>query len=414
MQRIAWLLVLALSLVALALTGCDLAGTDPPTDPVPIELDATGKALVEQSAAFGTGLFAQVAADEEDDVMLSPLSASVALTMLLNGADGETYAQIHEMLGYAPEQDLDAVNAAYRSLREQLLAADPSVQLALANAIFYDEAFDAASPFKAPFLAAMRGPFDATVEGLDFAAPASVDVVNGWAADNTNDRIPTVLDELDPDLVMLLMNALTFKGDWTAPFDADLTADAPFRLGDGTTTDVPTMNGKLPARLVAGDGYQALELTYGRQNFSMVVFLPEADLPAFAGLLDAGLWTDATTRLDAIEAPSDVEVRLPRFTFSFERTLNDDLQALGMVDAFDGRADLSRLNDDPRLQVSFVKQNTFVDVGEEGTEAAAVTTIGVERTSLGPSFVADRPFVFAVRERTTNTLLFIGQVTDPS
>lgn len=404
---------LALLLPALALVGCDLAGSDPPADPVPIELSATGKALVDQSTSFGTALFAEVAADEDENFMLSPLSASVALTMLLNGTDGETYAQIHEMLGYGPDQDLAAVNEAYRDLRDQLLAADPSVQFALANAIFYEERFHAASPFKAPFLTAMRDQFDASVEGLDFGAPASLDVINGWAADNTNDRIPKVLDELSEDLVLLLMNALYFKGDWTAQFDEALTEDAPFHLGDGTTVDVPTMSGKVPARRVAGDGYQALELTYGRRNFSLVVFLPEAPLDEFAGLLDAGLWTDATTRLDALDGWPEVDVRLPKFTFSFERTLNDDLKALGMTDAFTGAADLSRMND-AGLFVSFVKQNTFIDVNEEGTEAAAVTTIGVEVVSLGPQFVVDRPFVFAIRERTSGTLLFIGQVAQPT
>lgn len=403
-------------LLALTVAGCDLVGTDPPTEPVPIELSPTAEVLVERSNAFGTSLYARVAAEEDGNVMLSPLSASVALTMLLNGADGDTYTQIRDLLGYAPDQDLEAVNEAYRGLREDLLAADPSVRFALANAVFYDEAYAAATPFEAPFLTSMRDAFDASVEGLDFDAPASVDLINGWASEHTNGRIPKVLDEIDRDLVLFLLNALYFKGDWSTPFDANLTSDAPFRLGDGRTVGVPTMSGKVPARLVQGDGYQALELPYGRKNFSMIVVLPEAGpLADFAAQLDAGLWTDATTRLDAFETWGEVEVRLPRFSFSTDASLNEPLQALGMVDAFTPYvADLSRMNADPRLYVDLVKQNTFVEVNEEGTEAAAVTTVGVGVTSLGPHFYADRPFAFAVRERTTGTLLFIGQVADPS
>ena len=405
------LLALLLALVA----GCDTAGPDAPADPTPIELSPLAADLVGQSNAFGTGLFAEVAAEEEGNLMLSPLSASVALTMLLNGADGETYDQIHEMLGYGPALDLDAVNGAYGSLRDALLTADPEVQLALANAVFYDR--NRAALFKAPFLDAMRGPFGARVGALDFGAPSALDVINGWAGENTNGRIPKVLNEIDPDLVLFLLNALYFKGDWTTQFDKAKTAPGDFRLADGRTVEVPMMTGEVPARLVWGEGYQAVELPYGRRNFSLVALLPEdpdTPLSDFAAGLADGLWADATARLDEADTWGDVLVRLPRFSFSYEKKLNGPLQALGMRDAFEpGLADLSRMSD-AGLYVSFVKQNTFVDVNEEGTEAAAVTTVGVEAVSLGPYFSADRPFVFAIRERTTNTLLFIGQVADPS
>ena len=404
-------------LLAVALAGCDLLGADPepPSTPATIALTATDEAVVGQSNAFGVGLFARVAAEDGGNLMLSPLSASAALTMLLNGADGETYAQIHEMLGYGPALDLDAVNGSYESLRRQLLAADPAVRLALANAVFYDRTFFAAAPPKSPFLAALRGPFGAEVRDLDFGDPGAVDVVNGWASANTEGKVPKVLDAISRDLVMILMNALYFKGDWTTPFERSRTAPADFRLADGATVPVPTMSGEVQALRTAGDGYTAVELPYGRRNFSMVVLVPDSvGLGDFAARLDAGLWDDATTRLDAAaDAWGPVEVRLPLFGFSYERELNEPLKALGMVDAFDDRrADLTRISD-ARLSVSFVKQNTFVEVNEEGTEAAAVTTVGVRATSAPAPFAVDRPFVFGLRERTTNTLLFIGQVADP-
>ena len=400
-------------LLAAALAGCDVFGSDPaPAEPLPIVLSAADEAVVGQSNAFGVNLFARVAAADDRNLMLSPLSASGALTMLLNGADGETFAQIRDVLGYGPALDLAAINASHRSVRDQLLAADPAVELALANAAFYRQSF----PFKPPFLAAMRDEFDATVEGLAFD-DASLGVINQWASRHTNGRVLKVLDRIESDEILFLLDALYFKGEWSTAFERSETAPGDFRLADGGTVRVPMMSERdLPARLVYGDGYAAVELPYGRRNFSMVVLTPdEGGVADLAARLAAGLWDDATTRLDAQPEWSDVAVALPRFTFSYETELNDPLRALGMVDAFSARtANLMRMSDDPRLQVGFVKQNTFVEVNEEGTEAAAVTTVSVEVTSAGPEFRADRPFVFAIRERTTNTLLFIGQVTDPS
>ena len=395
------------ALLALALASCDTAGADAPTEPVTIDVTPEARALIGQSNDFGLRLFAEVAGDE--NLMLSPLSASVALTMLLNGSDGATYDQIHEMLGYAPDQDLPQINASYQSLRTQLLAADPQVQFALANAVFYRDDFG--PNIQTPFLDAMRASFDAETAGLDFASPSALDVINGWASDNTNGKIPKVLDRLDPDLVMLLMNALYFKGTWTTEFDEAATAPAAFTLADGSTVQVPTMSGEVEARRAQGEGYRAIELPYGRRNFSMVVLVPDGPLGEATDEL-ATLWADASRQLDGSDTWAPVPVRMPRFTFETDELLNEPLQTLGMVDAFDGRADLSRIA--PGLNVSFVKQNTFIDVNEEGTEAAAVTTIGIAVESSGPApFVVDRPFVFALRERTTGTLLFIGQVADP-
>ncbi|MEO0559382.1 MAG: serpin family protein [Bacteroidota bacterium] len=408
-MRIAVLMFLGLA----ALAGCDAVGQDTPTDPATITLSPVTEAAVAKSNDFGVRLFDLTAADRDENLMLSPLSASVALTMLLNGSDGDTYTQIRDMLGYDASQDLDAINAGYQSLREQLLEADPQVQLALANAVFYRDTFGPS--IQSTFLDAMRESFHARIDGLDFTdQTAALAEVNGWASDNTNGKIPEVLAELSPDLVMLLMNALYFKGDWTTQFDEAATTDRTFTLSDGSPIQVPTMNGDIDARYLAGDGYTAVELPYGRRNFSMIVAVPDAPLGDFVDELATGGWTDLTEDLGTDDTWRTVIVSLPRFTFENDEFLNAPLQALGMVDAFSGsRADLTRIA--PSLVVSFVKQNTFVEVNEEGTEAAAVTTIGIETTSVPshPIFVADRPFVFAIRERTTNTLLFIGQVTDP-
>lgn len=395
-------------LLVLSVAGCDIAGQDAEPTPTAISLTASDRAVLRQSNDFGVRLFARTAAETEGNLMLSPLSASTALTMLLNGADGETYAQIHDMLGYTPGQDLAAVNESYRSLRTQLLAADQDVTLALANAVFHRQGF----VLKTPFLATMRETFDASVQGLDFANPAAAVAINRWASDHTNGRVPRVIDEIEANTVLYLMDALYFKGEWSAPFDPTATRPAGFQLAGGTTVQVPMMNGRVPGHTAEGDGYTAVELPYGRRNFSLVALMPDdGSLGDFAARLEAGLWTDATTRLDAQSEWTDVDVQLPRFRFSYEKTLNDQLEALGMVDAFHN-ADLSRMSD-AGLSVSYVQQNTFVEVNEQGTEAAAVTTVAVE-VMLGPHFFATRPFVFAIRERTTGALLFIGQVANPA
>lgn len=407
MLRTALLLSLGLAVLA----GCDAFGQEPPTDPVAITLSPEAEAAVAQSNDFGVRLFDLTAADRNENLMLSPLSASVALTMLLNGSDGDTYTQIRDMLGYTPDQDLDAINAGYQSLRRQLLEADPQVQLALANAVFYRDTFGPS--IQPTFLEAMRTSFDAQIDGLDFGSPEALATINGWASDNTNGKIPKVLDELSPDLVMLLMNALYFKGDWTTQFKEDNTTARDFTLSDRTVAQVQTMNGDIEARYHEAEGYTAVELPYGRRNFSMIVAVPDAPLGEFVDELATGGWAELTTALGTEDTWRTVTVSLPRFKFENDERLNEPLQTLGMVDAFDSRANLTRIANG--LLVDFVKQNTFVEVNEEGTEAAAVTTIGIVETSLPsyPIFVADRPFVFAIRERTTNTLLFIGQVTDP-
>lgn len=387
--------------------------TDASFQPKKIELTARGAEVIGNSNDFGVRLFSQLAADTHENIMISPLSASAALTMLLNGAEGETYTQIREMIGYPAALDIKGINEAYKSLVGQLLHVDPKVTLTLANAIFYRQDFDV----KPPFIQAMDREFDAHIRPLNFANPSAVEVINQWASDQTRGRIPKVLEEIDPEMVMFLMNALYFKGDWTYQFDASQTFDGNFYLDNGEVITAPTMRGNKKTRRYAGSGFDVVELPYGQSNFSMVVVLPQSGLNEVHAGFSPALWKEITDGLDSESQFTETIVQMPRFTFDFDAMLNDPLKSLGMVNAFNEKlADLSGISDWD-IFVSFVKQNTFVEVNEEGTEAAAVTTVGVGVTSVGPDqgppfFIIDRPFVFAIRERTTNTLLFIGQLTN--
>jgi serpin B len=261
----------------------------------------------------------------------------------------------------------------------------------------------------------MQTNFDAHIQALDFASPLAPQTINQWAGDNTNGKITEVIDQISDDAVMFLMNALYFKGIWTDQFKTENTYNSPFTLDDGSVISIPTMHGLIQAKAVYEESYHALELFYGRKNFSMIIVVPNAGLSAFLQNATPTIWDGITIALDDQVYTTDIDVSLPKFTFEYEKQLKEQLKTLGMTDAFDPMlADLSKISD-ADLFVSFVKQNTFVEVNEEGTEAAAVTTVGVDLTSIGEQtqFFVDKPFVFAIREQTTNTLLFVGQVVNP-
>ena len=408
--------MITLTAICIALLGiqnsCKKQATEPDLTPKSITLTAAAPQAIESSNGFGIELFRKVAEADAQNLMLSPLSASTALTMLLNGCGGDTYAQLQGTLKYPAPMTISDINEAYKSLVGQLLQADPKVKFTLANAIFYRNGF----VVKNPFLTAMTSDYSATVEGLDFAAPSALATINKWASDNTAGKIPEVLREISADAVMFIMNALYFKGDWSYQFEKSGTQDRTFYPDGGSTVSVTTMNSEVGGKVVSGDNYKAVEMPYGRTNFTMIVIIPSETLGSFYTTLTPGVWNSITSGFDGTEEFGKLIVQMPKFKFSYEKYLNQQLQAMGMVDAFIPiQANLSGISDQS-IFVDFVKQNTFVQVDEEGTEAAAVTTIGINLTSMPPQpeqFIIDKPFVFAIRERTTNTLLFIGQVVNP-
>ncbi len=406
------ILILSLATITGFISCSKEPGQEPDLTPKSMNLTAMGQEVITYSNEFGVELFTKVASGENKNLMLSPLSASAALTMLLNGCEDDTYDQLKETLKYPADMTMSEINEVYKSLVAQLLVVDPKVKLALANAIFYRQGFSV----KNPFLNTMSTDFDAEIAGLDFNLSSSLATINKWASDNTNGKIPKVLNEISPDAVMFLMNALYFKGDWSYQFDKALTSDRPFHTDGSNSVDVSTMKGDVGSKVTSGTGYKAIELPYGCTNFTMVVAVPEGTLSDFIASFTSETWTTITSAFDDQEKFGELTVYMPKYKFSFEKQLNDQLQSMGMLDAFSpGLANLSGISD-ASIYVSFVKQNTFVEVDEKGTEAAAVTTIGIETTSFPPQpreFVIDKPFVFAIRERTTNALLFMGQVVNP-
>jgi serpin B len=402
-----------LALVALAASAACREATSPQGGPItelPRPLGGVEEAVVSASNVFGLGLAARVVSrDERPNVVLSPLSASMALGMTLNGANAATFDSMRAALGFG-ELAQEEINDAYRGLIDLLSELDPAVRFEIANAIWAREGV----PFDPTFFEAVSASFDAAAESRDFADPATVEEINAWVSERTGGLIESIVESLDPALVMLLVNAIYFDGAWTDQFDSAETRAQSFTREDGSTVQVDMMS-KSSVTLDRGYGadYAAVELPYGGEAFSMVIVLPQEGTSArdwLAGL-DAAGWSALTGGL----APGRLDVlAVPRFTLSFDAYLNDALRDMGMDVAFRPGADFTRMSPvGDQMCIDFVRQKTFVEVDERGTRAAAVTGVGVGVTSFS-GFVVDRPFVFAIRERLSGTLLFVGLVGDPA
>ena len=377
---------------------------------LPRTLSDGERAAIAASNRFAFDLFKSINARFADtNVFISPLSASFALGMTLNGANGETFDGMRTALRIE-DTELSSINSAYRDLITLLLELDSSVDMRIGNAIWYDETF----PFHRAFLDTVSHYFSARVAGLDFTSAATVDRINAWVDTATAGKITKVLDDIAPDLVMFLMNAIYFKGSWRSQFDPARTQDAPFATERGTSYQARMMHLDARVAVASVDGAQAVDLPYGRAAFTMTAILPPSgtDVDAFIGTLDQAKWDAIVNGLHQTQ----IDVYLPKFQMTWEDTLNADLKGMGMDRAFCyGCADFTRMSPlGEDLFISFVKQNTFVNVNEEGTEAAAVTTVGVGVTSLPPSIRFDRPFVFVIRERLSGTILFMGKVAVPT
>ena len=404
-------LLLAIGLFA---SGCTLM--EPDEDDRPIELRPLTSAEQQISEAdnrFGLKLFRALSEDERDaNLFISPLSISMALGMTLNGADGETYEAMQKTLELAGLSE-EEINTSYQSLIELLTNLDRKVVFEIANSIWYRQGF-AVEP---PFIDASQTYFDAAIREMDFNSPAAVQAINGWVEEQTHGKIDEIIDEIGGEIVMFLINAIYFKGTWTYEFDESDTRDEPFTQHDGTDVQVPMMRQEADLPYFETEAFQAIDLPYGDSLFSMTVLLPREghDVDDLAAELEPEQWNDWVARFRTQE----IDLRLPRFKLEYEKELNDVLKALGMEVAFDPyQANFSRINEPKRtgrtdsLYIGYVKHKTFVEVNEEGTEAAAVTVVAIAVASapVVPALHVNRPFVFAIRERHSGTILFIGKV----
>lgn len=393
------------------LAGC---GKEPPTGPGPLleqlprALTPAEVRLIEAGNQFTFDLFREATGHlaPGSNAFLSPFSASMALGMTLNGAAGATFDSMRATLRLG-QASQDEINQGYRDLLDLARNLDRTTEWQVANAVWIDEGL----PVRAEFLDATRTWFDAEAATLDLQSPAALGTINGWVKEKTRERIPTLLEQISGDEVMFLVNALYFKGRWRLPFDPARTRAAPFHGADGRTSSVQMMWLDEAIRYAERPGFQAADLLYGNGAFTMTVLLPrEGETPKS---ILAGLSPESWKELETSFQSSRIQLGLPRFRLEFRRDLVDDLTALGMGIAFaPTRADFSGIAQvqPERLYLTTVLQKAFVDVNEEGTEAAAATAVGVGVTSAPPSMVVDRPFLFVIRERLSGTILFLGVV----
>lgn len=379
-----------------------------PITQLPRSLSVAEQEVIARSNTFGLELLRSVVADDErSNVVLSPLSASMALGMTLNGARSGTFDAMRSTLGFQG-LDQDEINASYRDLIELLTSLDPNVRFRIANAIFANEDIT----FRDAFFAAVRDAFDAEAASRDFSDPATLQEINAWVDEQTEGLIERILEDLDPDMAMLLLNAIYFEGAWTTQFDPEDTAPGDFERLDGSSVSVPMMRlTDAEIALGGGAGYQAAELPYGGGAFAMTLVVPTGDPRDFvAGLTDAR-WSEITGSLGE---PTDIDLlSMPKLKLAYDTFLNDALREMGMGVVFTDQADFSGMTEEVALCVGFVRQKTFLEVDEVGTKAAAVTAVGIRPTSFN-GLVVDRPFVLAIRERLSGTILFMGLVGDPS
>jgi serine protease inhibitor len=402
---------LHIPLALLALSACGTStepeGRPPLLATLPRVLSPAELRIVDGSNAFAFDLLREATRTQppNSNAFLSPLSASMALGMALNGANGETFDRMQAALRLS-DMTAAEINQGYRALIALLGGLDSRITMHIANSIWAREGFS----LEPAFMDAGRTFFDAEVDVLDFGSPNAVPTINGWVSSKTNGRIPQLLDRIDGGEVLFLINAIYFKGQWRDAFDPSDTRNGPFHGADGQDRTAPLMRREGTLRYHETDGYQAVDLLYGNGAFAMTVLLPKPGrMPTeILADLDSEAWRSLAERF----RDTEVNFTFPRFRMEYTRRLNDDLKALGMEIVFDSdRADFYRIAD-VRLYISRVDQKTFVEVNEEGTEAAAATNVGIGITSV-PRVVemkVDRPFVFAIRERLSGTVVFLGMM----
>ncbi len=401
-----------LLIIMLFLLSCSKKEYAPVTDPVPIDLTEAQAIIIESGNEFAFDIFGKVIENAEPDqnVMISPLSISYALSMTINGAAGETRDAMKEALRINGI-DTETLNKSYNALTNALLTIDRRVLISIANSVWTEDDFEV----KKAFIDVLTSYYDAESKAFDIGDPSAPGLMNKWIEDKTNGLIRDMISQLPDNTVMLLINAIYFKGQWKLQFDESLTVDEAFFLTLNSQVTVPMMKQKKEFKVYEGNGFKIAEFQYGQGNYVMDVILPDdkEGLNSTFALInspDYELWVNQM-------AEHEIEVSFPRFKYGFKRTLKDILSDMGMGIAFTDKADFSNISEQFDLLLNDVAHQTFIETNEEGTEAAAATVVTVGTTSIPPpplEFRMDHPFLYIIRETSTNSILFMGRVSDPS
>ena len=369
--------------------------------------------IVKANNSFGFDVFSLLwKHNQQENIFISPSSMSFALSILYNGATGETAREMREVL-HTKDLDLETINSQNQTIRDILTNIDPQVQLAIANSLWLKKGFS----FQAEFLNNNQTFYNAEIRELDFSSTEALVTINNWVNENTAGKITEIIDKIDEEFDRLfLINAVYFKGDWTYQFKPQKTTKRAFYLTDDQEVIVEMMSQKSQFSYLETDNFQAVSIPYGAtENLNMYIFLPseESNLGEFIGLLTLENWQQWLSQIQPIK----VNLYLPKFTIEYEQEMDGILAELGMKRAFSlEQAEFGAMTTQPPVNVSNVKHKTFIEVNEEGTEAAAVTTTLTTGYTESPTMTmkVNRPFFCVIGERQTGTIIFMGVMLNPT
>lgn len=372
-------------------------------------LTESEKSVVSGISDFAFTLFKKVnSANIDKNVFISPFSVSLALSMTWNGANGKTFEDMRTTLGFQSLSVLE-VNQAFKNIFPTLCSLDKKVEFKIANSVWCRKGII----FEPDFLDALVNYYNAYAETLDFSSPNAKEVINKWVEENTKGQIQEIIKSIPNYAVMYIINALYFKGKWKYQFDKSKTTDGDFMVNEKyyVRTKFMVQSGKYECFFEKE--FNAIRLPYGKGDYAMVVLLPNTDIPIddFISNLDRNKWGKLCHSLKETE---EVTLYIPRFKSEFEVNLNQILKSMGMEIAFSDFADFSKLCKTVPCQITDVVHKTYIEVNEEGTEAAAATSVEIGYTSSKPSFYLTRPFVYVIYERNTGAILFVGKLLNPT
>ena len=402
-------LISLLVIVFLILLSCKKSPDETlPTDPVAINLTTDQVSLITSENSFAFDIFKKVMDNTADSVnfIISPLSISSALSMTLNGANGDTRDAMLTALrvnGLTPE----IINNSYKDLNKALLSVDKRVLISIANSVWTENNF----VVKKPFTDILTQYYNAESKPFDVLDPLAPKYINSWIESKTNGLIKNMIDQLDPNTVMLLINAIYFKGKWKSQFEKANTVQGTFYESDGTTVQVPMMKQTSDFKTYKGEGFTLAELAYGQGNFVMDVILPEKNdgLKNLISIINGNSFKGWLDQMNGRKT----DLIFPRFKYGYKSELKNILIDMGMGIAFTQNADFSNISD-TSLLISKVTHQALIETNEEGTEAAAATiiTIGTTAILVDPINI-DHSFMYIIRETSTNSIFFMGRVADP-
>jgi serpin B len=405
MKRLLYL-VTCIVLIAVLLTGCGSTGGN-----VSFTMDKIDETVVRRNSSFAWEIFRELnKVDEDKNIFISPLSISTALSMTYQGARDTTREAMAEALQYEGIET-NTVNQSYKNLLRYLEQADSKVDLSINNSIWIREGED----IKEDFLTGNREFFDAYITELDFSRQDAPNKINNWIDDATKGKIEKMIEgPISPQVVMYLINAIYFKGQWSERFKEENTVSAKFYATEGTPQDIKMMRRTGEVEYARGDDYKAVRLPYGKGKIAMYAILPQEGvlLNDFIAAMDEEKWHKIRKNVAKKE---DVILQIPRFKIEYGiKELKDALTALGMGEAFSDRAIFSGIRNG--IFISNVLHKAVIEVNEEGSEAAGATVVIMKESAAvePPTFIANRPFIFIIADEETGTILFLGKYCDPA